>query len=509
MTAVHVPRGATLEDLSREVPGAVVHGDAGTRVRDVRHDSRAVESGDLFVVRQGRRADGRDYVRDALARGATALAASAPMEVPVPVVVVPDPESALARMSSFVWAHPTWTLDVVGITGTNGKTTTAWLTEQALTATGARPGLVGTVVHRYGGREWPALHTTPEADDLARRFAAMRDDGATHVVMEVSSIALTLKRVDAVRFRVAAFTNVTQDHLDFHGTMEAYTAAKRSLFDAHGPGASVLNVDDPIGADIARSVPGAITHSARGHAATLSVVRGGQGAHAIDALVRTPEGDVALRSRYLFGAHNVDNLLTALGILGALGIPYAAGARALEAAASAPGRLERVEGPVPVGFTVLVDYAHTPDALERVLTTLRAATEARVVCVFGCGGDRDPAKRGPMGAAVGRRADIAVVTTDNPRTEDPAAIAHAAADGLRVAGMTEVRGRLPGAREFVVEPDRRAAIALAVDLARPGDVVLIAGKGHEGYQEVHGVRAPFDDRDEARAALGRRVSGEG
>ncbi len=509
MTAEHQPglRGATLGDLAKELHDVRVIGDPETRVRDVRHDSREVTAGDLFVARPGTKTDGARFALDAIARGAVAVASPTELAVPVPQIVVPDIEGALAFMSSYVWTHPTWVLDVIGITGTNGKTTTAWLVEHALRKLGARPGLLGTVAHRYGALTWPALHTTPEADDIARRFAAMRDAGATHAVMEVSSHAIALKRVGAVRFRVAALTNITQDHLDFHGTMERYIAAKRALFEELGPGASVVNLDDATGADLARTVPDAISYSARGAEATLSVRSGGARHGGIDAVVRTPEGALPMRSP-LAGAHNVENLLAALGILGAMGFPYARSLEALADAKGAPGRLERVTpSKTAAPFDVLVDYAHTPDALERVLASVRATTPARVICLFGCGGDRDRAKRPLMGAAAARGADVVIVTSDNPRSEDPAEIARAAAEGVRSEGMSDAAGAVPTKGELVVVLDRREAISLAVDIARDGDTVLVAGKGHETTQEVMGVRAPFDDRDEARVALDRRFPG--
>jgi UDP-N-acetylmuramoyl-L-alanyl-D-glutamate--2,6-diaminopimelate ligase len=316
-----------------------------------------------------------------------------------------------------------------------------------------------------------------------------------------------LKRVGAVRFRVAALTNITQDHLDFHGTMERYIAAKRSLFEEHGPGASVVNADDATGDDLARVLHGAISYSARGAPATLRVRAGGARHGGIEAEVETPDGVLSLRSP-LAGAHNVENLLAAVGILGALGFPYARAFEALSDAKGAPGRLERVTPSVGnAPFDVLVDYAHTPDALERVLASVRATTPARVICVFGCGGDRDRAKRPRMGEAAARGADVVIVTSDNPRSEDPAAIAHAAAEGVREGGKTIAQRASPEAGEFAVVLDRREAIALAVSIARDGDTVLLAGKGHETTQEVMGVRTPFDDRDEARTALDRRATG--
>jgi UDP-N-acetylmuramoyl-L-alanyl-D-glutamate--2,6-diaminopimelate ligase len=503
------PRGAILCDLAKEIVGAVVEGDDTVFVRDVRHDSREVTPGDLFVARRGTRDHGARFVADAIERGAVAVAAEGALEVPVPVVRVPDAESALAWMASYVWGHPTWTLDVIGITGTNGKTTTAWLVEHALRRMGARPGLLGTVAHRFGMIEWPAMHTTPEADDLARRFGMMRDAGATHAVMEVSSHAIALKRVESVRFRVAAFTNITQDHLDFHGTMERYIAAKRRLFEELGPGASVVNLDDPVGASLAETVTNVVSYSRHQRDATLRVISGGAHARGIDALVATPDGAYDLKSP-LVGAHNVENLLAALGVLVALEYPAARAIEALATATGAPGRLERVApsaGESP--FEVLVDYAHTPDALERVLATLRVTTPGRIVCVFGCGGDRDPTKRPKMGAAVARGADLAFVTSDNPRTEAPQEIARQAAEGLRAGGRAEVSDRDPDVGEFAVVLDRRSAITRAVELALPGDVVLIAGKGHEPYQEVYGVRTPFDDQDEARRALDRAMARHG
>ncbi|MEZ4407458.1 MAG: UDP-N-acetylmuramoyl-L-alanyl-D-glutamate--2,6-diaminopimelate ligase [Polyangiales bacterium] len=385
-------------------------------------------------------------------------------------------------------------MDVAGVTGTNGKTTTAWLLERVLTACGATAGLIGTVAHRFGETQWPALHTTPEADDLARRLAAMRDQGAAAVVMEVSSHALSLSRVEAVRYRAAGFTNLTQDHLDFHGTLDAYVAAKRRLFTDLSPAVAVLNVDDPVGAEFARLSTNPVTLSARGDKATLRVLSGGAGADGVDATVDTPEGAVALRSP-LRGAHNVENLLLVLGMAWGMGVPYARAAEAVATVDGAPGRLERVAPTAgDLGFDVLVDYAHTPDALARVLATLRLTTRGRIVCVFGCGGDRDRGKRPLMGAAVARGADYAVLTSDNPRSEDPARITADAEPGLRDGGA-----------RYEVVIDRREAIARAVALAREGDVVLVAGKGHETYQEVRGQRSAFDDRVEARAALDARV----
>jgi UDP-N-acetylmuramoyl-L-alanyl-D-glutamate--2,6-diaminopimelate ligase len=499
--------GATLIELVREIPGAViVRGAENATVADVRHDSRDVEAGDLFVARRGRKADGARFVADALARGAGAIASESDLEGTFALVRVPDAELALGLASSVVWRHPSFSLEVVGITGTNGKTTTAWLVEHALQRLGMHAGLLGTVEHRYGSLRWPALHTTPEADDLARRMAAMRDAGAEHVVMEVSSHAVTLQRVAAVRFRVAALTNVTQDHLDFHGTFDAYADAKRALFLKHGPAVSVLNVDDAVGRDLASRIHGAITYSASGaEGARIRAIRASIDAAGIDAEVATPDGNARLRSP-LVGRHNLENLLAALGILVGLDVPAGRAAEALADAVGAPGRLERVRAtnshPAP---DVFVDYAHTPDALTNVLRALRPMTRGKLLCVFGCGGDRDPTKRAPMGRAVAQGADVAVLTTDNPRTEDPAAIAAQAEVGLREVGLPRLDALGGERRGYVVELDRRRAIDAAVRAAAAGDVVLVAGKGHEPYQEIHGVRSAFDDREEARRALEGRT----
>jgi UDP-N-acetylmuramoyl-L-alanyl-D-glutamate--2,6-diaminopimelate ligase len=492
-----------LDELAREIPGNVaIAGDAGIRVSGVRHDSRSVQPGDLFVARTGQRADGVRFVSDAVARGAVAvmaahgaLDAAAP---PVPVVFVDDVAAGLAYAAAAVYAQPSFSLEVVGITGTNGKTTTAHLVRAAVDGAIGRDtcGVLGTVGHSFG--EWSAAaeHTTPEADDVARAMDEMRSRGATHVAMEVSSHAIALGRVQAIRFRVAVLTNLTQDHLDFHGSMEAYADAKARLFTEFGPGAAVLNVDDPLGRDLASRVqaPRVRVSSLVGRPGADVSPRAAQiDARGIDALVTTPAGDVRIASR-LVGRHNLDNLLLALGVASALDLDVARAAEALSRAAAPPGRLERCDGEGD-DVVVVVDYAHTPDALRRVLDALRPVTAGRLWCVFGCGGDRDPTKRGPMGRAAALGADAVVVTSDNPRSEDPAAIAAGAVVGVRDEGV-----------EPVLELDRRRAIELAVTGAAPGDTVLIAGKGHEDYQVIGAVKYPFDDRIEARRALGSRRS---
>jgi len=511
--------GMTLADVAREIPGGTrLEGDGRVRLFGVHHDSRRVEKDDLFVVRRGEKADGAAFVADAKRRGAVALLAAHGTDVggsDVPVLRVDDVPTGLAYAAAAVYGHPAFSLDVIGVTGTNGKTTTTHLVRAAIDGALGRPlcGIVGTIGHTFAGRTITAAHTTPEADELARVLAVMRKRGATHVAMEVSSIALVLGRVKAVRFRVAAFTNLTQDHLDFHGSMDAYAAAKMELFTSAGPGLAVVNVDDPFGAKIAKTAKCRVlrvrTHPASDAAADvtpLAITATSSGMKIVaDVLGRRIDLDTRL-----VGMHNVENLLVALGVVASLELDVERAAAALATEVGAPGRLERCDGDDD-DVVVLVDYAHTPDALARVLDAVRAVTTSgRVITVFGCGGDRDKSKRGPMGQAAGARSDIAIVTSDNPRTEAPDEIAAPVEEGVRGTGLMRLGGAEVRAakRGYVVELDRAKAIALAIDAARPGDVVVIAGKGHEDYQIIGTQKRPFDDRVEARTALeARRTRG--
>jgi UDP-N-acetylmuramoyl-L-alanyl-D-glutamate--2,6-diaminopimelate ligase len=512
--ALGAVEGMRLDELAREVPGgASIVGDGSVRVVGVHHDSRAVQRGDLFVARKGERADGAAFVPDAIARGAVALmAARGGARAAVPAIEVDDVQAGLAYAAAAVYGHPAFSLEVVGVTGTNGKTTATHLIRAAIDGAigaGAYCGTIGTVGHRFGDLAIDAEHTTPEADEIARVMAAMRKRGATHVAMEVSSHALAQRRVRAVRFRVAAFTNLTQDHLDFHRTMDEYAAAKALLFTEMSPGAAVINVDDPFGETLVSLVEAPLVRvsakvGASDDDAEIAPRAVTMSADGIDATLRTPVGDVRVRSR-LVGAHNLENLVVTLGVVHALELDLARAADALGRESGAPGRLERCDAPGD-DVTVLVDYAHTPDALARALESVRAFAKGRIWCVFGCGGDRDATKRAPMGAAAARGADALVVTNDNPRTEDPAAIARAICVGVRGAGVDEagVAALGSGARGFVVELDRARAIALAIGAASANDVVVIAGKGHEDYQIVGVEKRHFDDREEARRALAVR-----
>jgi UDP-N-acetylmuramoyl-L-alanyl-D-glutamate--2,6-diaminopimelate ligase len=488
--------GLTTGELARALApfGATLRGDAAVRVTGVRQDSRRIEPGDLFCARSGGRANGLDYLLQAVERGAVALLVDrgrAPSDHALPIIEVDDARRALAFAAEAVYGEPSRALCLVGITGTNGKTTVSFLVEHALAELGEKPARLGTLGQSFLGRASEGSLTTPEADDLSRTFAEIAREGGTHCVMEVSSHALEIGRVSALRYRVGAFTNLTQDHLDFHGTMDAYGAAKRRLFEEFELEASVLNVGDAFGAALARSAKGRVIRVAREGKADLAVENATVDATGIRADVTTPAGRVALASS-LTGEHNLENLLVALGVLVALGFEPRRAASALERVPQVPGRLERCDGPGD-DVSVFVDYAHTPDALERVLAALRRVSSGELVCVFGCGGDRDPGKRPKMGAAVARAADRAFVTNDNPRSEDPRAIALAIEPPLAESGIA-----------YEIELDRAAAIRRAVLEAAPGASVLLAGKGHEPYQIIGSETRPFDDREEARRALAER-----
>ncbi len=449
-------------------------------------DNRRVAPGSVFFCVRGFTRDGHDFAPDAVARGAAALVVDHPLGTGVPEVVVDDVRAAMAPAAARLHADPTATLRTIGVTGTNGKTTTAYLVRALLEAAGHRTGLLGTVTSIVGGAEHEVARTTPEAIDLQGTLAQMRDAGDTHCVMEVSSHALELGRADAIHWAAAIFTNLTQDHLDFHPTMEDYFAAKRKLFEAE-PQVAVVNVDDPYGARLAKEIGGAITVGIASAGPDLRAT--GVDFDVTGSTFRA--GGMDLRSP-LPGHFNVLNVLEAVATVRALGVDDATIAAALPRAGRVPGRFEPVdEGQ---GFAVLVDYAHTPDSLDNVLRAARPLARGRVLCVFGCGGDRDRGKRPQMGAISARLADRTIVTSDNPRSEDPEAIV-----GEILAGIED-----RSAVEAIV--DRRAAIERAVALAADGDVVVVAGKGHEQGQELKdGRKVPFDDTTVAREVLRARL----
>jgi UDP-N-acetylmuramoyl-L-alanyl-D-glutamate--2,6-diaminopimelate ligase len=447
------------------------------------YDNRAVTPGTLYFCVPGFTRDGHDFAPDAVARGAVALVVRRPLGLGVPEVLVDDVRAAMAPAAARLAGDPTARLTTVGITGTNGKTTSAFLVRALLEAGGHATGLLGTVTAIVGGEQRPMARTTPEAIDLQRTFADMLAAGDDAVVMEVSSHALALHRADAIHWSIALFTNLSQDHLDFHADMEDYFLAKRRLFEA-GPEVAVANVDDAYGARLAREFPQAVrigidSPEAQVRARVLAADADGS---------RFAVGELELATA-LPGRFNVLNALGAVVVARRLGVDDATIAHALPRAARVPGRFEPVDEGQP--FAVFVDYSHKPGALEAVLRTARELTEGRVVVVFGAGGDRDRAKRPLMGRVADQHADVAIVTSDNPRSEDPEAIIAAVAEGA------------PRAERIV---DRREAIERAVVLAEPGDVVVIAGKGHEQGQEFEGGRVlAFDDVTVAREALRARV----
>src|SRR5262245_38254645 len=491
------PRGVSVSALLDALDHKHVVGVLPSRVSGIADDSRRVRPGDCFVAVPGFKADARRFVTEAVERGATLVVTegAAPPTAGITTVLVPSARAALGRLAASFHGHPSRDLTLVGITGTNGKTTTSYLVEALLQARGFRTGVIGTIQYVLGDERRPAGQTTPEALALQSMLAHMRDGGIRGVAMEVSSHALALARVDALTFDVAMFTNLTQDHLDFHGTFDAYRAAKRHLFEllARSPKprpTAVVNADDPSGREMTRDLPLTVLTFGLGERADVRALRHESTLAGIRLMATTPRGRLDLTSP-LIGEHNVMNLLGALAAGIALGLPDEAIVRALAAVGTVPGRFEQVRAGQP--FLVVVDYAHTPDALERVLTTARKLTRRRLAVVFGCGGDRDRTKRPIMGEIAARLCDQVWVTSDNPRSERPEAIIDEIVIGVRAAGTA------PG--RFATEPDRARAIRAVLGWAEAGDTVVIAGKGHETYQIVGADVLPFDDREVARRIL--------
>jgi UDP-N-acetylmuramoyl-L-alanyl-D-glutamate--2,6-diaminopimelate ligase len=460
-----------------------VLGRAPVEIADLAYDARSATAGSLFFCVPGSSADGHEFAADAVANGAAALVVERPLELDVPQLVVTDARHAMGVAADAFFERPTEELELAGVTGTNGKTTTAFLLYSILAAAGRRPGLLGTIESRIGGERRPALRTTPEAIDLQRSFREMLDAGDRSCALEATSHGSELGRLDRVRFSALVFTNLTQDHLDFHGTIERYFDAKRRLFTEGRPPAAV-NIGDPYGRRLTEELGGHERLVTFGFAEDAELRPEGLDLGPRGA--RFTAGGLELETR-LRGRFNVENVLGAVAAARLLGIPDEPIAHGVRELRGVPGRFEAVDEGQP--FAVLVDYAHTPDSLENVLRTARDLAQNRLVCVFGCGGDRDRGKRPLMGRIASELADLAIVTSDNPRSEEPEAII-----GEIVAGA---------AGEVEIEPDRREAIARAIEAAREGDVVVIAGKGHEQGQELADRTVPFDDRDVAREALRR------
>lgn len=474
-------------DLVATVPGATIRGDAAVPLTDVAFDSREVVPGSLFFCVPGRHVDGHTFAVAALEAGAAALVVDRWLDVDLPQALVPSVRRAMGSMSSAAFGDPASAFTTCGVTGTNGKTTVTYVLASIFQAAGWTEGVVGTTGASIDGLPVPLARTTPEAPDLQRLLARMRDDGVRAAALEVSSHALAQHRVDGIVFDVAVFTNLSHDHLDFHADMDAYFEAKARLFTPEHARSAVVNTDDAAGRRLLDGIEIPATTYGTGPGAE---VRGSRVAVTRDAITFVVDG-LELRSQ-LRGAFNVENLLAAVAAARELGIGEEAIRDGIAALAEVPGRME------PVGsgqdFLVVVDYAHTPDSIRSVLRASRPLTSGRLILVFGCGGDRDRAKRSPMGAAATEDADLTIITTDNPRSEDPLAI------------IAEIeRGAEQGGGSFVVEPDRRSAIRLALREAGSGDVVIVAGKGHEPVQELGDRTVPFDDRVVVReelAALG-------
>ena len=500
-----------LDQIIRGIAIADRRGFLNADIHSLAFDSRAVDERALFVAVPGTKSDGHTFIAEALERGAPAVIAERwskeldEIQGRPQVVLVSDTRRALALIASNFYGQPSRKLLVSGVTGTNGKTTVTYVLESIIKAASRKVGLIGTVECRYAGISVPVQHTTPDPVTVKGLMAKMRDAGVTHVVMEVSSHALAQDRVTGIHFKVCGFTNLTQDHLDYHSSMEKYFHAKASLFSdvlrksrARGRMA-IVNVDDPKGEELIAIWGGKTLRVSTNPDSEAEVValEAEFSLEGTKAKVRTPKGIWDLEIP-LIGAHNLSNTLVAVGMALAMGFSKPRIVRGLRALERVPGRLEAV--PNDAERRVFVDYAHTPDALNRVLTCLKPLTRGRLIVVFGCGGDRDKEKRGPMGRAVAEMADLAVVTNDNPRSEDPSTIANAVVHGLAAGGFTRM-GAEVRSKAYLVELERRAAIKTALRWQTADDVVVIAGKGHETHQIIQGQTVRFEDREEARRIL--------
>ena len=495
-------------------------------ISSIHYRAQDVQPGGMFVAIEGRTADGHGFIGQALKKGAVVIVLQKKPEKSLlstelspdfagaangsPIMIqVPDTRMALADLSACFFNYPSERMYLIGVTGTNGKTTVAYLIESILLRAGFNVGVIGTINYRYANQTFPNPMTTPESLDLQRTLLEMLREGVTHVVLEASSHAMDLYRIKGCWFDTAVFTNLSQDHLDFHGDMQSYWSSKKSLFTEYlnrGPkkdrAVAVINCNDPKGAELSNMLSMPVVRTGSTPACEIKAETSRYELVGTKGRVTTPQGSFDFKTP-LVGTHNVENILSAVGAAAALNIAPDTIKDGIEALAAIPGRLERIEN--TSGRFVYVDYAHTPDALENAASALKAIAPARIICVFGCGGDRDKEKRPLMGEIVARLCDLSVVTSDNPRSEDPTAIIEQILPGIR-----KVHGNRYSARDlktrfdkkgYVVEADRRRAIKLAITASRPDDAVLIAGKGHETYQIMGNTTIDFDDREEARRAL--------
>lgn len=488
-----------LEQIAELLLTARLIGDKNTKINGIQIDSRKVSAGDLFICLPGHTQDGHDFAPQAMELGASALVVDRELPIGIPQILVKDCRLAMAVIADIYFEQPSHKLKLIGVTGTNGKTTTTYLIERILADAGFSPGVIGTVEMRYGGRSYPMSGTTPEALELQRSLAGMVESGSNYCVMEASSHALEQGRVKGCRYRTAIFTNLTQDHLDYHYTMERYAAAKELLFSrlgneyANSQGDrtfAVLNADDEASEGFAKATAAEVITYGVDQEADIRATHVRITAHGTSFHVNTFKGEADITLQ-MTGKFNVYNALAAIGAALIEEVPLAQIKASLESLPGVPGRVEAVNAGQP--FAVIVDYAHTPDGLENVLAAVKEVASGRIICVFGCGGDRDRTKRPLMGSIAGRYADYAIVTSDNPRTEDPAQILKDIEVGLIGDGVSGDR--------YELLADRHAAIQKAVDMASPDDVILIAGKGHETYQIIGDQTHDFDDRVVAKEAI--------
>jgi UDP-N-acetylmuramoyl-L-alanyl-D-glutamate--2,6-diaminopimelate ligase/murE/murF fusion protein len=496
----------------------------GMDIESIHYRAQEVLPGGMFVAIKGQTADGHDFINQALQKGAVAVVAQTEPSQPSlnecparaaatqPIMIrVPDTRQAMADLAARFYGDPSENMTLIGITGTNGKTTVAYLIESILLQAGHQTGVIGTINYRYAGKAFNNPMTTPESLDLQRILAQMRGAGVTHVVMEASSHAMDLYRIRRCWFDVAVFTNLSQDHLDFHGNMSSYWSCKKRLFTEYltqGPkserAVAVINCNDPRGKELADSLSMPVVKTGSGSDCEIKAENYQCKLIGTTGKAATPGGSFDFKTP-LVGVHNVENILNAVGVGSALNIAPHTIRDGIEALAAIPGRLESIAS--NTGRFVYVDYAHTPDALENAVSAIKEIAPARIICVFGCGGDRDPKKRPLMGEIAARLCDLSIVTSDNPRSENPLAIIEQILPGVRQAKGVEYSSRDLkagfGKKGFAVEPDRRRAIELGINASRPGDAVLIAGKGHETYQILGNTTIDFDDREEARKVLNR------
>jgi UDP-N-acetylmuramoyl-L-alanyl-D-glutamate--2,6-diaminopimelate ligase len=506
----------TLRELLEKLPGTEIHGNDEVSIGSLTCDSRAVRPGTLFFALRGLKVDGHCYIEKAVTAGATAIILEDPTFAPAGIqwALVKDSRAAMGHIAATFNGDPTAIKPLVGITGTNGKTTTTYLIEAILAAAGKPAAVLGTISYRFGATTIEASHTTPESTELQGAFRQLADAGAEAFVMEVSSHALEQKRVDGCHFDVGIFSNLTRDHLDYHGDMESYLSAKSRFFsellqadEVKPTRRAAINMDDPYGPQVAAAASCPVITYGRSGEWDVRPEEVHLSVRGISGVLHTPKGEFPFAS-HLLGRFNLSNILAAVSAGIALDLPLQAIRQGIENHTTVPGRMERVEN--NCGVTCLVDYAHTGDALENVLATLKEIATGRIITMFGCGGDRDNGKRPIMGKIAVSMSDLAIVTSDNPRTEDPLAILEQIKIGITPFGMheylTDELAQSFSDKGFVVVANRHDAIQLAIRLANPGDIVLLAGKGHEDYQIIGTTKHHFDDREEAAAAFSEKES---